>query len=327
MPTTSRRRACRPPPIGPIIDPQTRCRRHCTIRAPDDWHRLARCALRTLRPPPRRLRKAQLAILCLTLRGGWCSRSPVCWTGRKGVELCGEPATEIAGLALAVVTGCEEAGIDGAGDARGDGHPGGDVEAGDVGDLSLVESPARPPRTSPSRPCWPASSVRSARWHGPHGMPRRRSTLALRPSEDSVAVPAFAIVSSASPLDSRARRIRCRTTEGSSGEVTPSNAPVSSGSASRARCPSWSDRSAQAPPRLCWYRIPFGLRSRWFGLWCSRQCRRWCSHGLSAPWAGRPSYMEVRDGLPDHPACPRSERWLSVAHRAFSSSSSWLRTK
>ena len=38
--------------------------------------------------------------------------------------------------------------------------------------------------------------------------PGRRSPLALRPSEDSVTVPAFVIVSSGSPLDSRARRIR-----------------------------------------------------------------------------------------------------------------------
>ncbi len=41
------------------------------------------------------------------------------------------------------MAGGEEAGIDRAGDARCDGHGGDDVEAGDVGDVSLVEGTAR----------------------------------------------------------------------------------------------------------------------------------------------------------------------------------------
>ncbi len=41
------------------------------------------------------------------------------------------------------MTGCEEAVVDGASDAGRDGHGGDDIEAGDVGDVSLVEGPAR----------------------------------------------------------------------------------------------------------------------------------------------------------------------------------------
>ncbi len=61
----------------------------------------------------------------------------------KGSSCGGEPATEIAELALALVAGGEEAGVDRASDAGRDGHGGDDVEAGDVGDVSLVEGPAR----------------------------------------------------------------------------------------------------------------------------------------------------------------------------------------
>ena len=74
---------------------------------------------------------------------GWCSGSPGLWTSREGVEVGGEPAAEIAELAQARVAGCEEAGVDGASDAWRDGHGGDDVEPGDVGDVTLVESPAR----------------------------------------------------------------------------------------------------------------------------------------------------------------------------------------
>ncbi len=41
------------------------------------------------------------------------------------------------------MAGCEEAGVDRASDARGDGHGGDDIETGDVGDVPLVEGPAR----------------------------------------------------------------------------------------------------------------------------------------------------------------------------------------
>ncbi len=63
--------------------------------------------------------------------------------GWEGVEFFGEQATEIAELALALMAGCEEAGVDRASDAGRDGHGGDDIETGDVGDVSLVEGPAR----------------------------------------------------------------------------------------------------------------------------------------------------------------------------------------
>ena len=84
--------------------------------------------------------------------------------GREGVELAGEPAAEIAELALVLVTGGEEAGIDRASDAGRDRHAGDHVEAGDIGDVSLVAGAARlGHRDEPVEAVLGARSVRSVR--------------------------------------------------------------------------------------------------------------------------------------------------------------------